>query len=317
MFELEPSMELLASFALAVGVILQGGFGLLSKRRRLRHVSWVVPLTLALLMAIPGFTLALSSHPSYLSLPLIALSCFWTFFAFIHSPLPGFLFRHADILRRSWIHSGALVVLGVALISWQVYTLDQQLAIEQIDSDIALQSPQPPELRPIPGLSALTDRGRSIPLMSLVVKAHSSPTEELSFIRSMNLESQIIQTGQPDESYNCHGWVFANGTAWIRGEEVKTILVDNQYQVASEPAIGDLVIFHDASGNVKHSALVCSILHDGAVLLESKWGKMGRYIHTLHRHSYQQFKCTIYRSPRSGHRLHMERPPKPVFNEGA
>src|SRR5207248_516297 len=42
---------------------------------------------------------------------------------------------------------------------------------------------------------------------------------------------------------------------------------------------------------------------DGVVLVESKWGQLGRYIHTCADHIYGDNTCTYYRSSRTGHVL--------------
>jgi len=40
------------------------------------------------------------------------------------------------------------------------------------------------------------------------------------------------------------------------------------------------------------------------ILVESKWGMSGRFIHRHDRHPYANTTCAFYRSPRAGHLLH-------------
>ena len=98
--------------------------------------------------------------------------------------------------------------------------------------------------------------------------------------------------------------------------DVDSILEDNAYHTVSKPIAGDVVVFRDPAGKVSHTGLVQAIMEDGRVLLESKWGKMGRYLHSPEQHAYATHQATYYRSYRVGHQLRAAKyAPKPVADQ--
>src|SRR5262249_26831322 len=120
-----------------------------------------------------------------------------------------------------------------------------------------------------------------------------------------------IQTAPADPAYNCHGWVFTGGRCWVRGGAVESILADNAYQVTTQPKEGDLAVFRSSAGEVTHTGLVRGNAA-GSVLIESKWGQMGRYVHTARDHPYRTDGLTYYHTPRGTHLLlgSQEAPPR-------
>ena len=113
---------------------------------------------------------------------------------------------------------------------------------------------------------------------------------------------RLIATGGRTAESNCHGWVFAGNRFWLMGKDVERILVDNRYETVTDPAPGDLVIYRGNTGAIVHSAIVRGRTGDGEMLLESKWGSKGCFVHAP---KYQPFgeRFEYYRSPRKGHRL--------------
>jgi hypothetical protein len=97
--------------------------------------------------------------------------------------------------------------------------------------------------------------------------------------------------------------VFAGGKFWVRGIAVPDILKDNGYYAVANPRLGDIAIFRDDKDVVAHTALVRGRGTKEAVLLESKWGKLGRYIHTADKHLYMGYKIQYYRTGRGSHTL--------------
>src|SRR5262249_59637069 len=87
------------------------------------------------------------------------------------------------------------------------------------------------------------------------------------------------------------------------GSQVPQILADNGYRPVTTPRAGDLVVFRDGQGEVVHSGVVCGASEDGTVLIESKWGRLGRFVHTASQHCYPETKVTYYHTPRGGHLL--------------
>ena len=86
-----------------------------------------------------------------------------------------------------------------------------------------------------------------------------------------------------------------------------TILADNGYVVVDEPREGDIVIYRDGLGQVQHTGLVRFVGTDGLVLVESKWGSLGIYLHTPKEQPYGEFFNFSPQFP-SGPRVASERP---------
>lgn len=115
----------------------------------------------------------------------------------------------------------------------------------------------------------------------------------------------LIVRGTPDRHYNCHGWVFTGGKHLLRGDGVECILHDHNYIRVMTAQENDLAIYRSAGGTILHTALVRSILEDGTVLVESKWGVDGRYLHQVQDQPYSQH-YEYYRSPDGSHLITVE-----------
>lgn len=207
------------------------------------------------------------------------------------------------LLSRPYFHGAALLIAGLALGATQLTRMDQALANEVANTDHILSALETVELVAEEALIASTDQGASIPLYAPSEESLTPTTNahERQFLHDLKLDLNLLRTGSPDSRYNCHGWVFGGGRCWIRGAAVNTILQDNGYQVVSRPAPGDVAIFRNGTGEVAHTALVRMVTADGVILLESKWGKLGRYIHTATQHGYASCSCTYYHSQRGSH----------------
>lgn len=105
----------------------------------------------------------------------------------------------------------------------------------------------------------------------------------------------------PGLAYNCHGWVFTAGQFWVKPTDIDWILNDNGYQQVTGPRPGDLVVYRDERGMIEHSGVVQKV-KQGRVMVESKWGIGGRYLHPVEMQVYSEF-FTYHRSPRCGHQL--------------
>ena len=304
MFDLDPITDVILTFSLGLGALLVGVVGLLVKRLRSGTIGWALPLGLSVLLAGPALGLALTDSTLSSLLPLGLLSGFFALLALVRmSVLASGIRVGAGLLRRSWAPSTSLALLGLCLIAWQVLALDRQLNRELDSADTTLRGSVPRGVEPNPGRAVRTDTGRQVQLMRLVQEPDAVYPEETSYIRSLGLDNQVIQTGPQDDSYNCHGWVFAEGKGWVTGTSVDSILEDNQYHTISKPQPGDVVVFRNTAGQVTHSGMVRTVLDDGGILVESKWGLMGRYIHTLEQHAYRNHQPGFYRSNRMGHQL--------------
>lgn len=101
---------------------------------------------------------------------------------------------------------------------------------------------------------------------------------------------------------NCHGWVFTGGRYLLLGHQVDGILSDNGYTAVSDPAAGDVCVYRDQGGRVTHTGLVRAVLDDGTVLVESKWGRLGVYLHAVGESCYGT-EFAYHRTDRGGHLL--------------
>src|SRR5437868_4946075 len=77
------------------------------------------------------------------------------------------------------------------------------------------------------GLSAVTDRGRAIPLYT---GTSDHPPEE-RFRGSLAVH--VIRTAPPNTQSNCHGWTFTGGRYCLHPDAVPQILEDNGYEEVS------------------------------------------------------------------------------------
>jgi hypothetical protein len=161
------------------------------------------------------------------------------------------------------------------------------------------------KVRPQPALAFYTDRGRRVPAYQ-PAPGQLTPAElpdlEALLLRRGEMQTNLVRLAGPDLSSNCHGWTFTGGRCWIRTEEAEGILRDNGYQAVSAPRSGDLVAYRQENGTLAHSGVVTAVLNDGTVLVESKWGWAGRYVHPVAAQQYAD-RWEYLRSERDGHWL--------------
>ncbi|MGL4550111.1 MAG: hypothetical protein ACRC33_02895, partial [Gemmataceae bacterium] len=245
----------------------------------------------------------LAYDPS-LALASGCLSAASLLFAVLRTPFPGWV---AEAAGRPLPQAGSLVLAGLLAVGYGMYRIDAGFQKDMDDAMNLLGAETGPvDLGPSGSPAALTDQGRSVPLWVLAsstVESLQSFSEE-DYVRRLRLEARLIQTGTVDGDYNCHGWVFTGGKFWVRGAWVETILIDNGYRETKKPMIGDLCVYRDGGGEVSHTAVVRGLGADGLILLESKWGKLGRYIHNATQdHAYSGHVPTYYRTKRGSHLL--------------
>jgi hypothetical protein len=77
-----------------------------------------------------------------------------------------------------------------------------------------------------------------------------------------------------------------------------------------EPKEGDLIVYYEDANltSILHSGVVRATGRDGFVLIESKWGVAGRFLHAPEAQPYSQHFAYV-RSSREGHLLSGLRPP--------
>ncbi|HEX5104251.1 MAG TPA: hypothetical protein VFV87_10595, partial [Pirellulaceae bacterium] len=154
----------------------------------------------------------------------------------------------------------------------------------------------------------LTDRGRLVPLYKAQVTGDISGYSEYS---EHAFADQRIRRADDDVHANCHGWVFTGGTRLLRGRGVEMILEDNGYHLVKEPAAGDVIVYRDCMNQIIHTGLVRTALDDGLVLVESKWGIEGRYLHRpedqYYSKTYQYYRSTREPQEASAQARHLVR----------
>jgi hypothetical protein len=146
---------------------------------------------------------------------------------------------------------------------------------------------------------AITDRGRELPLCAYD-DSDTLLEQELGQINLQQYEHQLIRLAPPSAECNCHGWVYTGGRFAIRSRDVQALLDDNGYAVAAEPQAGDLVIYRDSAGQIGHTGLVRLVRGQDCVMVESKWGPLGVYLHPVKAQPYGD-RYQFHRSPRDGH----------------
>lgn len=154
------------------------------------------------------------------------------------------------------------------------------------------------DFREIEGMQVTTDRGRPIPMLE---PAGAKDVSDANVRRLTSERFQLIRTADRNPHVNCHGWVFTMGQFWLGGKWVDAILTDNDYRVVTDPRPGDVVVYRDGGGKVLHTALVRGAWDD-LVLVESKWGALGTYIHLVDDTSYGD-GYKFYRTSRPDHLL--------------
>jgi hypothetical protein len=149
---------------------------------------------------------------------------------------------------------------------------------------------------------ACTDRNGSLSLWSYPGNRDTDflvSEQEQHLARSFAL--RLLRTAPPNSHSNCHGWVFCDDRFWVEDSDVEHILRDNEYAPVAGPRPGDLIVYRDDGGRVNHTGVV-RLVRDGLVLIESKWGRLGRYLHAPADQIYSG-RWDYYRSPRAGHSL--------------
>src|SRR5262249_10677123 len=93
----------------------------------------------------------------------------------------------------------------------------------------------------------------------------------------------------------------------VRSTYVDKILEDNGYSTAAKPQAGDAIVYRNEFGIIVHTGVV-RLANGDSVLIESKWGPLGRFLHAPADQAYST-RWIFYRSPRNGHVLRIDRAP--------
>ena len=278
--------SLVGHLALAVFALSNAGYGAALLAGQEASTYWLPPLFNAgayvLLVVLPSATFQRWSH----------CAC---------------RFLHSTSGRRS----GAVLVLlgGMGVAAWMV--INQADPSDLLSANDLLSAGMPVEesVKPDPIVPSpvCTDRGRVIGV-SRVANHQDSLAQlyenQISLLQQYRLNDQVIHLPLGWQNCNCHGYVFTGGAYHIGGDDVPVILEDNGYSLTARPKAGDVVVYRDESGKVLHTGIVRGATGDGIVLVESKWGQIGRFVHRADTHCYREAtSCLYYRSARKGNQL--------------
>jgi len=212
--------------------------------------------------------------------------------------------RSLRLLAIPFVQAGLLVVVGGGGLAWQAARLDASLQNEMVSGQLTLELEQRLELNPVAEPLVVTDAGHAVPLFAAASDRESSLSEgETDLFQQLKLNRHAIEVSAPTLDYNCHGWVFTGGRHWVRGSAVAQILADNGYGEVSRPRLEDLVVYRNAKGDIIHTGVVQALLPQGVVLIESKWGQMGRFLHRPEENCYRGSTFSFYHSERGSHQL--------------
>lgn len=204
------------------------------------------------------------------------------------------LAQHPTILGGTLTLCG-LIAIGVSLV-----------VTEPWEDDFGPRRPEfergPREFEAAKDIQAVTDRGTPIETLRLV-RCHVIDMKRAD--EQFPLENgggHLIRLSGPTTQCNCHGWVFTGGLCWIGNDSIDTILLENDYEQVEIPAPGDVVVYRNSEDEPMHSGIVRFHGQPGQIMVESKWGLFGVYIHFVHQPP-DPGKWAFYRSSRSGHLL--------------
>jgi hypothetical protein len=208
--------------------------------------------------------------------------------------------KFVSIARNPSVVSVLLLVCGLGAVVYAWAKSDAPVH-DELAGDSELLEPR--DLQLVDGLRATTDRGNDIPLYRLAnASAASISRGDERVIAAKAQRENLIRTADPSAQSNCHGWVFAGGLCWLSNDSIEVILMENGYQQVEAPAGGDVVIYRDDTGKPIHSGLVRSVWSEGRILVESKWGPLGAFVHFVEQTVYTN-QWTFHRTQRPSHLL--------------
>jgi hypothetical protein len=300
-----PSLDVETVCALGIGGVLLGLYGLLFGPivRGRGEALAVGALGLGWAVGLP-VALALHLEPIWW-LPLLVLLTVTRGLAALRSPVVGRVtLASLRLCSRARAQAGCLLLLSPLCLAWYAEHLERTLAPRNEDYSGLVE--EGIQLAEEAAHWAFTDAGRSLPLFVSRYAETDAPArsaDDTAYLQNRRLNLSVIRNDPATDVSNCHGWVFTGGRYWLRGSWVDWILEDNGYCPVETPAIGDLAVYRDDQGQVAHSGVVCGFTSGHEILIESKWGRLGRYIHRTDQHAYSGTICTYYHSPRAGHLL--------------
>lgn len=286
---------LVLSLCVVVGYLWRFAFGKPDGSGRWQRVTAFAAALVLCLTAVDGLNFAqqeLSSHfRVFGTVAVMAATAGLTWLHLSHWKMPRSLFRSRP--------SGWLIILSsVSLTGWSYHRFHERLNPPPKRSSLLLGTPGKKQV--IHEFVALTDRNRPIRVYRLDEDGAEPLNEDEA--TSVNFMESTIQRGPADHAANCHGWVFLDSQFLIPGEAVQQILDDNGYELTEEPMAGDVIIYRSDNRAIVHSGLVRGVLNDGTIIIESKWGVEGTFLHAPEGTPYSTL-FEYYRTPRPDNRV--------------
>jgi hypothetical protein len=199
------------------------------------------------------------------------------------------------------------LLLGCPLAAWLALQAPDAGSANQTPGEMGKLSFPPGEIREFRPSPVRTDKGRPVAIGTLIPARRLAPEvlheRQSQMLRSLGLSERVITLPDVDRGCNCFGWVFAGGRYWLCEDDMEAILKDNGYHQMNTARVGDVVIYRDGAGAVVHAGLVRAAGEDGLLLVESKWGEFGRFIHPPSAHPFGACTWSYHRSARVGHLL--------------
>lgn len=210
---------------------------------------------------------------------------------------------HLPSFSSRWRPSASVAFLAIMQLGWSVYLVRRLSDPEQ---RTPIGTVVPGDLLLDTHACGITDLGHKISLFHWDLNQNGYADyqrwsrEYLSgFIRT------VIQRADPSPLTNCHGWVFTEGQFVMTGNQIDEILHDNGYVRTDNPQANDIVVYRSNFGVVLHTGLVRGVLNDGTIMIESKWGFEGRYLHPVEDQPYSD-NVFYWRTQRPSHALRVE-----------
>lgn len=209
-------------------------------------------------------------------------------------------------VSRPWIRAGICLAISSAwLVIYSIGRLESASVLSKQTEAWECENIRASDLNEVPNCDISTDRGRKIHLYSPSIRtlAKLDPSINSRPDRLLGFRDWTIELAPADAHTNCHGWLFAGGKGLIDNHDVDQILDDNGYYDVETPVPGDIIVYRaEIDNSIVHTGLIKVATHDGIVLVESKWGYYGRFLHQPKHQAYSQ-KFRVLRSPRDGHEL--------------
>lgn len=147
--------------------------------------------------------------------------------------------------------------------------------------------------------------------IELITASRPLTSTDISLLNSQCVESNpnAVLRYSPNSYYNCHSYAWYqtsnSNPYWIIDVDTYVKGVHKKVHTDTTSEVGDIVVYHNSSGEKTHSAIIVSISSSGVITCESKWGMCGVYRHAindvpeLYYEGYTEPKYKIYKTYKS------------------